>query len=149
MTFPAELATHRGLVVLLTGVRADVDGDSIELWLEIDDGPRIRALISEWEAGMQAWGAKRDEEGRPVGDPPGHPADFLLSMSVALADDCGTAYQWHSKQAGGSGTDRVGRWSWTPAPPPAATELLIEANGGSRLAVRRAPTQAWIDPRSI
>lgn len=148
MALPARLTTHAGRVVVLTAV-AEIAPDQVEsqagirLTLEIEDGPVVRDELAAYAVSFQHWAEDRGSDGRPIGAPPPQPAEFLNELEITISDDVGTTYVAGGRHAGGSGSERVGAWLFSPRPPAEATRIMI-LGPDTRRAVRRAGAGGWM-----
>ncbi|WP_354697297.1 hypothetical protein [Paraconexibacter sp. AEG42_29] len=132
-----------GLTVIVREIVEAARPNRVEVRLEIVDDDEFARRLSAWDASFRAWGARRDQAGRPCGDPPAEPAAFLNDIDGSLTDDCNTAYRWDSKRAGGSGTERDAQWSLTPAPPAAARVLTLTIGHDAVLTWYRSAGNTW------
>jgi len=115
---PLEVGSIDGLTVLLVAVIVDT---YVHVHLEIAESERRRELLEEYEKDFERWASVRHNEAMP----PMQPGERLMRTAISVSDDVGTSYSCGSGQAGGSGTEWVGRRSIPPAPPASAHRLTV------------------------
>ena len=88
----------------------------------VDDA--IRAELAAHEARTQDWNERR----RAGSDewPPKTSGELIFQeLTVRIADDVGTTFDWSSGSSGGSGTEMLCEWRFEPGMPPAASTLTV------------------------
>ena len=117
--------------VLATAAGTDVHLLTVETWGNrvvvrmvgaVNDA--IRAELAAHEPRMPHW----NERCRAGSDewPPKVPGELIFQeLKVRIADDLGTAYEWSSGSSGGSGTEMLCEWRFSPGMAPGAATLTV------------------------
>ena len=99
-------------------------GDRIAVRLVAAATDRTRQLTAAHETALREWSERR----RTSHDdpPPEWPAALLGdSLALRLEDDAGTNFRRISGHSGGTGTEWLVEWVYTPAPAPAAKRITL------------------------
>jgi hypothetical protein len=139
--------------VFASGARVAELGDAavhlltVETW---SDRVTVRLVIAATEAVLERMGTReieladwmRRRNAGHDGPPPKNPGEELIdALTVEATDELGTAYCWVGSSAGGSGTELLAEWYFTPAPPTSSVTVTVTTRDGAK-----TTTTAVFDP---